>query len=319
MSQRDAAASSRGGFTLVELMVVVTILALLAALLVPNLSSIGERARMRQCGSVLHNIGSALAQYVSDNHGYMCSASGVDHLAMETLPCYTDTNGNVQDLRYGAGYSYQNLIAPYLGLGNCMPVNNTVLRGDGSASYFDWPQWVRWSYAKYSNYKQFRCPSGEKGITSPYGWAVDPVNGGRVSSFFQQNCSWASQPQFQCSEWPIRMAYFPKFTDTSKAIILYEFWNCNAMSGDAVCAGQPYTTHFKMGPRGATSIARNVLYADWSVRPINGGSTDEKAPYPRWGGMIIERGNEDGYIFTSPYDGKQYIDWGLGLRFLTAG
>lgn len=292
-----------------ELMVVVTILAILIAMLVPNLATLGERGRMKQCTSILHNIGSAMAQYVSDNRGFMCPATWVDRQAYLTLPVYTDANGNLQDLRYGAAYSYHNVLAPYLGLGNCMPVNNVVK--DQSWTQEQWLQWCRWANAKYSQYKCYRCPSAESGITSPYT--------GSVSGFYMQNCSWNSQPQFQCSEWPYRMAYFPKFADTTKAILLYEYWSCNAMTGDLEAAGQPYTTHYTRGPQGAMSIGRNCLYADWRVSTISGGGSEQKPIFTRYNLKVIPRGNEEGYMFTSGIDGRDYVGWVLALRFLTAG
>ncbi len=65
---RPVPPESRGGFTLVELLVVVVVLAILAALLLPSLRKISEQAARAQCASNLHQIGIGLFAYAAD-HG----------------------------------------------------------------------------------------------------------------------------------------------------------------------------------------------------------------------------------------------------------
>jgi len=57
---------SREGFSLVELLVVVAIVAMLAALLTPTIQSSFEHAKSAKCLSNLHQIGTAVQIYVSD-------------------------------------------------------------------------------------------------------------------------------------------------------------------------------------------------------------------------------------------------------------
>jgi prepilin-type N-terminal cleavage/methylation domain-containing protein/prepilin-type processing-associated H-X9-DG protein len=61
---------SRHGFTLIELLVVIAIIALLAALLLPSLSSSRKAARTAVGCSNLKQIGLALQMYVEDHEGY---------------------------------------------------------------------------------------------------------------------------------------------------------------------------------------------------------------------------------------------------------
>lgn len=57
------------GFTLVELLVVIGIIALLISILLPALNAARERANRVKCGANLHSMYQALALYANDNKG----------------------------------------------------------------------------------------------------------------------------------------------------------------------------------------------------------------------------------------------------------
>jgi prepilin-type N-terminal cleavage/methylation domain-containing protein len=62
--------NNRDGFSLIELMVVIAIITILAALLLTALGQSMRRARQIHCVSNLHQVGIGIQNFVANNHAY---------------------------------------------------------------------------------------------------------------------------------------------------------------------------------------------------------------------------------------------------------
>jgi len=58
------------GFTLIELMIVISIISILASIMVPNYMRARAQAQYTQCISNCKNIGTAMEMYSTDNEGH---------------------------------------------------------------------------------------------------------------------------------------------------------------------------------------------------------------------------------------------------------
>ena len=71
---------TQGGFTLIEIMVVVVILGILAALVVPQVMSRPDQAKVTVAQGDIKAIAAALDMYKLDNHSYPSTQQGLEAL-----------------------------------------------------------------------------------------------------------------------------------------------------------------------------------------------------------------------------------------------
>jgi len=75
------------GFTLIEIMVVIVILGILATVIVPNIMSRPDEARITKAKTDIRSLETALSMYKLDNYDYPTNDQGLEALEAEpTLP-----------------------------------------------------------------------------------------------------------------------------------------------------------------------------------------------------------------------------------------
>jgi general secretion pathway protein G len=100
------------GFTLIEVMVVIVILSILAAIIVPRIMDRPDKARMVKAQADIRALESALNLYRLDNHNYPSTDEGLEALVQKPADAPTWKEGGYIDRMpkdpWGNPYQYLN-------------------------------------------------------------------------------------------------------------------------------------------------------------------------------------------------------------------
>jgi len=145
----DVAPLRSTGFSLVELLVVIGIIALLIAMLMPALTAVNERAKNLQCQTLLRSMGQAAYVHVNDHNGYLPTAGR--HWDLPGDVADPETLGDNRLMRY----TY------YTDNGKIRPVPVTVALGIEMGVKFrlDSRENLEADMQREGFRKHFRCPS----------------------------------------------------------------------------------------------------------------------------------------------------------------
>lgn len=96
--------TAQKGFTLIEVMVVIVILGILAAVIVPQVMGSGDKARIKSTEIALGKVASALKLYKTENHKYPTTAEGLLALKEQPAGAKNWSEGGYLDGNYNDGW-----------------------------------------------------------------------------------------------------------------------------------------------------------------------------------------------------------------------
>jgi len=151
----------KSGFTLVELLVVIGIIAVLVGILLPALGRAREQAKITKCASNLRQIGMAILMYANDNHGYL-------------LPSQVDTGGTT----YPGGIFWSNQLSA---LGYIRVPTGVNTDGD---SAFNCPDGIQ---EEFSGTNGFGATSPRDAVNQQYVLQNEPTAADGVKTWYALN------------------------------------------------------------------------------------------------------------------------------------
>lgn len=159
------------GFTLVELLVVIGIIAVLIGILLPALAKAREQANTVKCGSNLRQIGQAMAEYLANYQQTFPAAYTYNGMTIDSrgeLP-QTATSGYIHWSAYLLG-SHGGMTNGTVSTGNSDANGNALYSANGNPAYADPNAW-----------QIFTCPSINNGGLSPTNPAAGNFDPGQLS------------------------------------------------------------------------------------------------------------------------------------------
>lgn len=157
----------RSAFTLIELLTVIAIIGILAAIIIPVVGKVRLAARQSQCVSNLRQIGIGIMAYTNDNRGFLPGRSGADgNSGLESAVHYRFPATNDRQLGWHIG--------PYLG--TTIPTTGTVtvpnLEEVATVRAAPNPDTYTQMWVLNSRLRRVNYPDVPATIYYPFGWTA---------------------------------------------------------------------------------------------------------------------------------------------------
>ena len=150
----------RRAFTLIELLVVIAVIGIIAALLLPVISSAKSRAQRTTCLNNLKQINLGINLYADDNR--------------DTLPANSNVSGAVITTNHWAIF-YKRLIKNYVGLHGASSPQDKLFACPADTFYYDFPSLA---YESISYHDQLDSDYSSYGFSGANGSPYNPYSPG---------------------------------------------------------------------------------------------------------------------------------------------
>jgi prepilin-type N-terminal cleavage/methylation domain-containing protein len=118
------------GFTLIELMIVVVIIGILAAIAIPKFSSVKDQAQEVSCRSNMRSLATAQSMYYGINNFYANEAGLVSSEVMDNAASLSCPNGSIAYAYAGGGTDDYTI--------TCAGVGGTAPHGSAHDGIMSW-------------------------------------------------------------------------------------------------------------------------------------------------------------------------------------
>jgi prepilin-type N-terminal cleavage/methylation domain-containing protein/prepilin-type processing-associated H-X9-DG protein len=185
----SASRRSRKGFTLVELLVVIGIIALLISILLPSLNKARRQARTLQCKSNMRQIGQAFSMYANENKGWM------PVLKYELPNPWAYKVGSINNIQVNRLYWF-DFIAKYVVQGG-LPVQALINAYDSLPKSLMDRYTDAWSKSVLWGCPEWRGTTSSSGAGS--GWNIFSGTDGGGKSAFENGYTYNIYPSYDYS------------------------------------------------------------------------------------------------------------------------